>query len=209
MFGLCDNSKLIGLGVISGEVNGYGKNGAICGALSAVSTFDQIYTKSEVTVRLISLVSSTPYIGGLFGYLVNPANTIINNTYSKAKVISSSTRAGGFIGCLDNHNVSIINSYSNTTSASGNMIGLWLNCRTLTFINSYFNNENGYASINFTSGCTTNGNATGLNSIDLNNNISNNLPPSLWCKGHLLNGIYFFKKIFFKIMQNLKKLNRI
>ena len=169
--------------------------GSICGAVLS-GNFDQVYVKSEVKIRNL-LESSTPENGGLFGlasgFSASNLQLTINNSYSMASLTSLTTKMGGLIGLLDllsNFTVKIENSYTNVTlsTSAGNTIGVVQSCsQSLSFTNSYFNNQNSFPSIK-SNGCPINGDALGLNSLELYNNISTNLPSNLWCKGRLING---------------------
>ena len=195
---MCDNVTITRTGVISSNITGYGKNGAICGAIFG-ALLDQLYVKKDVKIKkLFSSATSGEEIGGLFGLLGSynpPYRLTINNSYCQASLESASNKLGGFIGYADivtSFQLKIINSYSDVTltSTSGNFIGIQGNtiCQTtLDLSNSYFNNENGYPSINKSS-CTPNPNALGRNCLALGQAITTNFSSSLWCGASLING---------------------
>ena len=188
-------------------INGFGKNGAICGAVDS-GDFDQIYVKNQVNITITS--STFPFLGGIFGLalVTSPKNLTLNNSYSKAKLNSPTNPTGGLIGLVGSSQTFIYNSYADSTfsSASGNLIGRIISGAGVTLNNTYYNNENSYPPIANNLGML-NGSATGLNSIDLYNNISNKFSELIWCKGHLLIGIKFsnLNLLFFLIFFFLKK----
>ena len=188
---------------MSSNVNGYGKNGAICGTITG-GNVEQAYVKNDVNITLLFSSSSNLEIGGLFGFvypIAQPFQLVINNSYSLANVNAQrlNSEIGGMIGsiCLANSfDVKIINSYSNVflfSANTGNIVGNITNCvGQLSFNNTFFNNENGFPMIKATNGCNVIGSATGLNSSELLNAIINNFPPSIWCGRFLCNRIIIF-----------------
>ena len=198
---------MINLGFISGYYFGYGGNGLICGKIYG-GFVDQVYVKKEVF--LINNNELSFEMGGLFGSVspLNPPYKLtINNSYCLATLNSSFSETGGFIGnvLLENQfNLQILNSYSKSSFRrnSGNFIGLVSGLNgTIEFVNTYFNDDNGFPSISDDQTCCSQiiQNAIGKNSSTLNNTILDSFSFPMWCGLCLCNGMikhnFNFKKL--------------
>eukprot|EP01091_Cochliopodium_minus_P012268 TRINITY_DN3685_c0_g2_i4.p1 TRINITY_DN3685_c0_g2~~TRINITY_DN3685_c0_g2_i4.p1 ORF type:complete len:574 (+),score=115.42 TRINITY_DN3685_c0_g2_i4:459-2180(+) len=135
------NAIKIGSGVSNGMVLNNGNCAGGLAGLAQDSNFTSCYTKSSVSIQ------SAGISGGLFGdYNCASPNNMINNTYSRAKVLGNNV--GGLVGHMDvgaGSSIAFLNTYSSNTllgssvGASFGRIALQ-NGGNCTFNKVYFDN---------------------------------------------------------------------
>eukprot|EP01091_Cochliopodium_minus_P000796 TRINITY_DN10704_c0_g1_i1.p1 TRINITY_DN10704_c0_g1~~TRINITY_DN10704_c0_g1_i1.p1 ORF type:complete len:568 (-),score=95.83 TRINITY_DN10704_c0_g1_i1:409-2112(-) len=194
MVGVIEQAYIQKSGITRGTIKGNNYVGAILGYLNmAYNTnyFYNLYAYSAVTVNTNGTSG-----GGIFGRLACYASSQVYfaNCYSKASIIGAIT--GGFGGEINTGipmiisftNVYTCSNVINTTSESGNFLGKIATVGvTITFNNSYYNNEynlnlDGIGIGNSSDGSTV----SGYNCSQLYYSILQNYPNNTWGGNALL-----------------------